>query len=93
MIDSKYRNEVRKVLRVRKEDSAFVYTIFEASEGLGSYSTLPHEVGDAHRDLELRIPECLLTEADQMLESIQELILELESTLIEAPSNNRSPAG
>jgi hypothetical protein len=82
-MDPIFQTEIRKVLRVKKEDSAFVYTVFEASEGLGSYSTLPHQLGDAHRDLELRIPITLLAEAQLMLDSIQPLILELESERIE----------
>ena len=81
-IDPQFTREIRKVLRVRKEDSAFVYTIFEASEGLGCYSTLPHKNGDAHRDLELRIPESLLPEALRMLEGLSELYVELSSESI-----------
>ncbi len=67
----------KKVLRVRKEDSAFVYNILEAHEGLASYSTLPHRVGEAHRDLELMIPDSLLSEAQLMLKSIETLFVEL----------------
>jgi hypothetical protein len=33
-------------IRVRSDDSAFVYSVFEASEGVCAYSTLPHQPGD-----------------------------------------------
>lgn len=70
-----------KRIRVRKEDSAFVYAILEAHEGLASYSTLAHRAGEAHRDLELTIPASLLPEALQMLNSISHLYVELADTL------------
>jgi len=69
---------LRKVIRVRKEDSAFIYNILEAHEGLAFYSTLPHQTGDAHRDLELNIPVSLVNEAALMLESMKELFIELK---------------
>lgn len=40
-------------IRVPKEESAFVYFILEAQEGVTAYSTLPNLQGDQHRDLEL----------------------------------------
>ena len=43
-------------IRIAKADSAFVYAILEASEGLCFYSTLPHRDGDLHRDLVLTVP-------------------------------------
>ena len=75
MEDSKSVRTMR--IRVRKEDSAFIYTILEAHEGLASYSTLSHRVGEAHRDLELTIPVSLLPEALQMLDSISNLYMEI----------------
>jgi len=69
-----------KRIRVRKEDSAFVYNILEAHEGLASYSTLSHRPGEAHRDLELTIPDSLLPEALRMLASINTLFVELPSS-------------
>ena len=59
-------------IRVRKEDSAFVYAILEANEGICSYSTLPHQTGDLHRDLELSIPLGLQTNVDQVLEELRD---------------------
>lgn len=40
-------------IRTSKRDSAFVYAVLEAQEGVTAYSTLPNQVGDPHRDLEL----------------------------------------
>lgn len=67
---------VRKI-RVRKEDSAFVYFILESYEGITSYSTLEFKTGDAHRDLELRIPPDFIDEVDELLSSLGDLIYEL----------------
>lgn len=41
------------IIRSKKEDSAFLYHIFEAHEGLASYCTLPFQAHDLHRDMEL----------------------------------------
>lgn len=60
---------VRRI-RLRTEDSAFVYSIFEASEGVCAYSTLPHTPGDRHRDLELVIPAGQLPEVERILKDL-----------------------
>lgn len=63
-------NQVRsvfRVIRVRKEDSAYVYFMLESNEGIASYSTLAFKPGDAHRDLELRIPPDFVPEVDSLL--------------------------
>jgi hypothetical protein len=65
-------------VRVRKEDSAFVYAVFEAHEGVLSYTTLDHRAGDLHRDLELSIPAGLADEARRILEDLGEMIYELD---------------
>lgn len=41
------------IIRVPKEESSFVYFILEANEGLAFYSTLDHQEGDAHRDIDI----------------------------------------
>jgi len=69
---------VRKVIRVRKEDSAFVYFILESHEGIVSYSTLPFQQGDSHRDLELRIPPDFVEDVDEILASFGDLIYEIK---------------
>ncbi len=70
-------NSVFKKIRVRKEDAAFVYFILESHEGLASYSTLPHQPGDAHRDLELRITPDFLEEAEGLLHRLGEMVYEI----------------
>lgn len=61
------KHSVFKKIRVRKEDSAFVYFILESLEGMTSYSTLDFKMGDAHRDLELRIAPDFLGEVEALL--------------------------
>lgn len=64
------KSVIRRI-RVRSEDSAFVYAVFEASEGVCAYSTLPHRPGDRHRDLELVIPMGQTAEVDRILADLQ----------------------
>ncbi len=65
-------------IRVKKEDSAFVYFILESNEGVMGYSTLDYEVGDPFRDLELTIPLGLQEEAEEILQQLGELIYDLD---------------
>ena len=44
------------VIRVRKQDSAYVYRILESYEGLTNFSTLGEEFSGDHRDIILHIP-------------------------------------
>ena len=62
-------------IRVRKEDSAFVYAVLEASEGIASYSTVDYRAGEWSRDLELQIPAGLRQEVDATLKSLEESLL------------------
>lgn len=64
-------------IRLRKEDTAFVYFILESHEGLVSYSTLPHEVGSPFRDLELRIPPDFVREVEEILSDFGDMICQL----------------
>lgn len=61
---------VKRRIRVRKEDSAYVYCIFEAHEGIAAYSTLDHKAGDLYRDLELQIPVAFLTDVDSVIQRL-----------------------
>ena len=64
--------EGRKIrIRVKKEDSAYVYCILEGHEGVAAYSTLPHQEGDLHRDLELSVPDDFLTEAEALIKQLE----------------------
>jgi hypothetical protein len=73
------KHSIFRRIRVRKEDSAFVYFILESYEGITSYSTLDFQVGDAHRDLELRIAPDFLEEVDRLMLSLGDMIYELKS--------------
>ena len=68
---------LKKRIRVKKEDSAFVYFILESHEGATSYSTLEHREGDTHRDLELTFSPTFASEVDEILEDLGEYVHEL----------------
>lgn len=44
------------ILRVPKAHSSFLYFSLEANEGICFYSTLDHQTGDTHRDIDLYVP-------------------------------------
>ena len=73
------RNSIKRRIRVKKQDSAFVYFILESYEGIASYSTLDFKQGDCYRDLELRIPPDFLNEVDNLLKRLGELTYEVKS--------------
>jgi hypothetical protein len=62
---------IRKKVRVSKEESVYLYNIFEAQKGILAYSTLPHEVGSLYRELELQIPPDFVEEVDELLEALR----------------------
>ena len=64
-------------IRVRKEDSAFVYCILESHEGIASYSTLDHPVGALYRDLELTIPTAFVDDVELIFKLLGEMVHEL----------------
>ncbi|MGE0615104.1 MAG: hypothetical protein AB7P04_05660 [Bacteriovoracia bacterium] len=67
----------KRFIRVRKEDSAFVYCLFESYEGIASYSTLEAPVGAHYRDLVLNVPPDFSVEVDQVLATIAHLYHEI----------------
>jgi hypothetical protein len=73
------KHSVFRTVRVKKEDSAFIYFILESYEGIASYSTLEFKTGDSFRDLELRIPPDYLAEVEELLKSFGDLIYEIKS--------------
>jgi hypothetical protein len=75
-IEQKNRIQFRRI-RVRKEDSAYVYCILESHEGITSYSTLDHQAGDPFRDLELQIPFDFVDEVNRVLKDLGDMIYEL----------------
>ena len=70
---------IRIQIRVRKEDSAWIYFILESQEGLTAYSTLPFRVGDPHRDLELLVPPDFLSEVEELLARLGDQVYRLPS--------------
>ena len=61
-------------IRTPKDQSAFVYFIMESMEGVVSYSTLPNQIGDPNRDLELRF-------APEFESEVRELLTDLGSVV------------
>ena len=64
-------------IRTAKGDSAFVYFILESHEGVTAYSTLPNQVGDPHRDLELCFAPEFADEVERILESLGSIVTRL----------------
>lgn len=70
-------NALHRTIRVRKEDSAFVYFLLESYEGITAYSTLDSKPGDSYRDLLLLIPPDFASEVNQLLNQLGEMVYEL----------------
>ncbi len=87
-IPPEFKQVVIRRIRVKKEESAFIYTVLEANEGIASYSTLDHPVGAAYRDLELQIPVKFEEDVDRVLKELGDMIYDLESE--RSPSRVRS---
>lgn len=65
----------RKIIRVLKKDSAFVYAILESLEGWTSYSTIIDKFNQVnYRDLELFIPLGYADEVELVLEGLKKKI-------------------
>jgi hypothetical protein len=65
------------ILRVRKEDSAYLYQLLESYEGLANYSTIPSEKSDPHRDIVMHLAPDLTPTLERVLAWIaQEIPLE-----------------
>lgn len=62
---------IRKIIRVHRRDSAFVYAILESLEGMTSFSTLPDTPGQDFRELELHISPGYVDEVEKVLEGLR----------------------
>lgn len=75
---------IKKIIRVNRADSAFVYAILESLEGFSSYSTLDPPADETfasnYRDLELHIPTTFEAEMNEILEGLQRKITVLTLT-------------
>ena len=67
----------KRVFRCRKEDSAYLYAIFEAHEGVAVASTLRHATGDLHRDVELQFEADFTVELERIIEGLRAEGIEL----------------
>lgn len=66
------------ILRVKKEDSAYVYQVLESYEGISNYSTLGEEKGTPYRDVILHIAPDLRHHVERLVEHLkQEIPLEV----------------
>jgi hypothetical protein len=61
-------NAIRMVVRTKKQDSAILYHLLEAHEGLTAYSTLDFRTADPHRDVELLISPDFVADVKILLE-------------------------
>lgn len=65
---------LRKIIRVHRRDSAFVYAILESLEGMVSYSTLSNAPGQNqldYRELELSIAPGFAEEVETVLNGLR----------------------
>lgn len=68
------RESVHWRIRMKKEDSAFVYAILESYEGIASYSTLPFEKGSPIRDMVLMIPPDFTSDVEAALKRLGPIV-------------------
>ena len=91
MTNSLPSSSITRRIRVRKEESAYVYNVLESYEGLASYSTLDHKPGDAHRDLELNVPWAFQDEVEELLKHLMTEMRDEKGDMIyelEPPKSN-----
>lgn len=62
------------ILRVKKEDSAYLYQVLESYEGIANYSTLPEAKGVAHRDIILHTAPDLESVVEELVRRLKEEI-------------------
>ena len=62
---------IRKIIRVHRRDSAFVYAILESLEGMTSYGTLPDAKSHDYRLLELSISPGYAAEMEVILNGLR----------------------
>ena len=62
------------VIRVPKENAAFIYFQLEANDGLCFYSTLDFEKGDPNRELKISCDSSLKDEVKRLLDKLSQTI-------------------
>ncbi len=73
------------LVRTKKEESAYIYAIFEACENLCLCSTRPHAPGSRYRDVQLSVPIGMVSEVEQTLSLLND---ELEGEFYVIRENN-----
>jgi hypothetical protein len=69
-----------KRIRMKKADSAFVYAVLEASEGIASYSTVNYQTGALSRDIDLFFSKEFKDDVERVLNQLKEITHEVERT-------------
>jgi hypothetical protein len=59
---------------MKKEDSAFIYSVLEAHEGFAAYSTLPISRHDPYCDMKLIVPADFLISVNELLADLKDKI-------------------
>lgn len=73
-----------RTFRLRKEVAAYVCNILESQEGITTFSTIPPQAGDPHRDLKLLIPIGFVAEVEALMNQLKsELNLETGDAIYE----------
>ncbi len=62
------------VLKVKKEDAAYLYQILESYEGLTNYSTLDSPKEDPYRQILLHLPPDSRAAMEDVIQSLSEEI-------------------
>jgi hypothetical protein len=65
-------------IRTHKRDSAFIYAVLEAHEGLAAYTTLPHVHHSQSRTLALLVPDELKSDLMTVLQELHSWVEVLE---------------
>ena len=66
-------------IRTHKRDSAFVYAVLEAHEGLAAYTTLPHKHHSQTRELELLVSDAMKADLERVLQELAPQVEILEA--------------
>lgn len=75
----KATSSVRRILQVKKENSAFVYAILESHEGWTAYSTLESPKETPYRRIELLIAPDFEREVTELIEVLGDLVVQVPS--------------
>jgi hypothetical protein len=65
----------KMIVRTTKEDSAFLYKLLEAHEGLTAYSTLEFKNADPYRDVMLIIPPGAEAAVKRLLQDLESFVV------------------